>query len=127
MMLTIRAAAWNQLSDTKKAILTAVGDRLDLGTPARFKQDRVEWLVWDDHRLTLRDLARVERMLTESRQGYRVPTTETGRHDRRQLREDTKVDVAIPEDATPQLVLDRQDARGLDGIPEDWTRVDPET
>lgn len=56
-VLAIRRTTVNALSVKQRRLLRAVAERLDLGDPADYTAGTTRWLVWDDDRIDLRDLA----------------------------------------------------------------------
>ena len=56
--LGIRKSTFDGLTAVRRAVVRLVCDRLDLGTPALYQTGGgVQWYVFDDHRISLRDLA----------------------------------------------------------------------
>ncbi len=139
--LAVRKTAWQGLSARNKTILRAIGDILQLGTPAEFAAGGgAKWFVFDDHRFKPKVIAYFGTLvanLSSIPSGYTLPLDGSGEVDKRQLRIDAKgvLDpllawpVTIPDDdPNPwQTILDAQGTPAAvqmaSGVPASWTAV----
>ena len=143
--LAIRRNAWESLSDRDRHIFRFMGEKLQLGVPARFLDPSSnEWFVFDDHRFEPKPMCYfgcVAANLGEIPGGYVIPET------RQELVDDIKAfcenpartnplvlpsDIVFPEDdPNPwQTLLDAQGTpasmRMASGVPISWTPVEVE-
>ena len=59
----IRRSTFDGLSAVRRAVVRLVCDRLDLGTPALYQTAAAQqWYIFDDHRISLRDVAILGKM-----------------------------------------------------------------
>ena len=142
--LAIRRNAWESLSDRDKHILRFMGEKLQLGVPARFIDPSLdEWFVFDDQRFEPKPMCYfgcVAANLSEIPAAYVIPET------RQELVDDIKTfcenpargnPVVLPgaivfreDDPNPwQTLLDAQGTpasmRMASGVPISWTVVEP--
>lgn len=137
--IAIRKSAWDAASARDRTIFRYAAKLLELGDPAVYVNGGgVEWYISDDHRLRLKDVARLGVVVKGIAQNttYELPLNGRGELDVEQLRADMKAWVTsrivwpVDVEGSPnpwQAVLDAQGApaviRAGDSVPDTWTPV----